>query len=217
PTTGAVEAWSRQLDQEARLLPAREDAGASSAAGSGLRQELWVVVPESASRVSLASERRFSWEALARLLGVATSPADKEKAASSSPQVQLSLPLAPRCEATAITMLEQIAERQGLAAEATDALRLALTEACRNAVQHSHNPGGKLLIDYCISSSKATLSIFNEGVSFGSQQEEALPEAARGTGLKLIRSLMDEVSFQAEPNGTRLSITKKFQPEATVP
>ncbi|MBI4465523.1 MAG: ATP-binding protein [Acidobacteria bacterium] len=215
PTTGAVQAWNRQLEQEVRLLPAAEDSRASAAADSGLRQELWVVVPETASRVSLASERRFFWEALARLLGVAAPAADPERSPGSFEQAHLSLTIAPRCEVAAIEMLEQIAERQGLRAETTDALRVALTEACRNAVQHSRNHGGKLLINYWISSSKATLNLFNEGVSFGSQQEEALLESASGTGLKLIRSLMDEVILQGEPDGTRLILTKKFQPEAT--
>jgi len=209
PTTSQIESWSRQLENEARLLPATSRSGGDPAGGLGSRQQLWVVVPSSASQAGVASERRFSWEALSRLLGTEAPPGEPDKSTSFQ-QSQLSVPIAPRCEVAAVEMLEQIAERQGLAVDATDALRLALTEACRNAVQHSGNQGGKLLIDFWISSAKATLNIFNEGVPFGSQQEEALPADARGTGLRMIRSLMDAVILQAEPSGTRLIITKKF-------
>ena len=62
PSREQVQAWQRQLEREARFLPAAASAPTASKERQGTPPELWVVVPPGAPLISEGSERRFSWE-----------------------------------------------------------------------------------------------------------------------------------------------------------
>ncbi|MBI4461140.1 MAG: ATP-binding protein [Acidobacteria bacterium] len=70
PSPEDIRAWRRQLEQEARLLPA--------ATAMATAPELWVVGPPDASLVSGGPERLFSWESFLFLL-------ESDRASASQP------------------------------------------------------------------------------------------------------------------------------------
>ena len=83
PLREQVQAWQRQLEQEAHLLPATVSTPTASPVRLDSLPELWVVVPQGASLVSEGSERRFSWEAFFFFLE--SGRASEESSTSHSP------------------------------------------------------------------------------------------------------------------------------------
>jgi serine/threonine-protein kinase RsbW len=139
-----------------------------------------------------------------------TSPAD---------EFVMILPMGEDNELVAASTVEQIARRLNFRPEAINQIKHAIVEACINAAEHSLSPDRKIYQRFRVESDRLVVTISSRGVvpsdlaaqngELGAQPGES--EAAkerRGWGLKLIRSLMDEVEFERVDEGTSLRMTK---------
>jgi serine/threonine-protein kinase RsbW len=110
---------------------------------------------------------------------------------------------------------EQIARRLPFRPEAINNIKHAVIEACINAFEHSFSPDRKIYQRFRVESDKLVVTISSRGVvptnlngaSSRSDTTEAAEER-RGQGLKLIRTLMDEVEFEKVDDGASLRMTK---------
>jgi serine/threonine-protein kinase RsbW len=119
-------------------------------------------------------------------------------------------------ELVAASTVEQIARRLAFRPEAINQIKTAIVEACINASEHSLSPDRKIYQRFRVESDRLVITISSRGivpvgitqgtVKGGEQDIES--EARRGWGLKLIRSLMDEVEFERVDEGTSLRMTK---------
>src|SRR5829696_3240971 len=125
------------------------------------------------------------------------------------------VPMGEDNELIAANTAEQIAKRLTFRPEAINQIKTAIVEACINASEHSFSPDRKIYQRFRVESDRLVITISSRGIvpanlngaKSGSEVKEAAEER-RGWGLKLIRTLMDEVEFERVDDGTSLRMTK---------
>src|SRR5215203_3530529 len=125
------------------------------------------------------------------------------------------VPMGEDNELIAANTAEQIAKRLTFRPEAINQIKTAIVEACINASEHSFSPDRKIYQRFRVESDRLVITISSRGVvpanlngaNSGSEAKQAAEER-RGWGLKLIRTLMDEVEFERVDDGTSLRMTK---------
>ena len=125
------------------------------------------------------------------------------------------VPMGEDNELIAANTAEQIARRLTFRPEAINQIKTAIVEACINASEHSFSPDRKIYQRFRVESDRLVITISSRGIlpanlngaKSGSVATEAAEER-RGWGLKLIRTLMDEVEFERVDDGTSLRMTK---------
>lgn len=192
------------------------------------RPRLWLVSPEgfSAEASELLNERgaysssRRQLEMMATRLSVESSLTKSE---TTSDEFEMVIPMGDDTELIAAHTVEQIARRIDFQPEAINQIKTALVEACINAAEHSLSPDRKIYQRFRVESDRLVVTVSSRGVvppglnarngvngtshENGNNAREAAKER-RGWGLKLIKSLMDEVEFERVDDGTRLRMTK---------
>ena len=129
------------------------------------------------------------------------------------------VPMGEDNELIAASTAEQIARRLTFRPEAINQIKTAIVEACINASEHSFSPDRKIYQRFRVESDRLVITISSRGIvpanlngaNSGSEATEAAEER-RGWGLKLIRTLMDEVEFERVDDGTSLRMTKYLRP-----
>lgn len=130
------------------------------------------------------------------------------------------VPMGEDNELIAASTAEQIARRLTFRPEAINQIKTAIVEACINASEHSFSPDRKIYQRFRVESDRLVITISSRGIvpanlngtNRGSEAKEAAEER-RGWGLKLIRTLMDEVEFERVDDGTSLRMTKYLRPQ----
>jgi serine/threonine-protein kinase RsbW len=94
-----------------------------------------------------------------------------------------------------------------------DDLRLAVSEACANAMEAYDEPGGRtVVVRWTIGKEELAIEVLDHGTGF---DPDSLPEHPpvthpvrlefeRGLGIPLIRALTDDLTFDSGPQGTRV-------------
>jgi serine/threonine-protein kinase RsbW len=130
------------------------------------------------------------------------------------------VPMGEDNELIAANTAEQIARRLTFRPEAINQIKTAIVEACINASEHSFSPDRKIYQRFRVESDRLVITISSRGIvppnlngaKSGSEVKQAAEER-RGWGLKLIRTLMDEVEFERVDEGTSLRMTKYLRPQ----
>lgn len=175
---------------------------------------LWLISPEgfSPEAVEVLNDRsaigssRQQVELLVKHLDLenilTSSDSDKE--------FEMVIPMGEDTELIAAYAVEELARRHSFESKAINQIKTALVEACINATEHSHSPDRKIYQKFNLEDNKIRITISNRGLRFkGKETKEINPnEGRRGWGLKLMRSLMDEVKFEQVDDGTKISLVK---------
>ncbi len=190
------------------------------------RVRVWLIAPEGfsadaseflAERDAYGSSRRQLEFLTSRL---ELSPFGRE--VTISDEFEMVIPMGDETELIAASTIEQIARRSEFQPEAINQIKTAVVEACINAMEHSLSPDRKIYQRFRVESDKLVVTISSRGVvppavtathgengqDPGGDRETKDPTERRGWGLKLIRTLMDEVEFERVDDGTRLRMTK---------
>jgi serine/threonine-protein kinase RsbW len=139
------------------------------------------------------------------------------RASEGSDEFLVVVPMGEDNELLAASTVEQIARRLSFRPEAINQIKTAIVEACINASEHSFSPDRKIYQRFRVENDRLVITISSRGVvptnigsGINNQNHDAaeVGEERRGWGLKLIRSLMDEVEFERVDEGTRLRMTK---------
>jgi serine/threonine-protein kinase RsbW len=142
---------------------------------------------------------------------------------NSAPFVQLQQSFASRTAAISpfidqlMHFIKRLMGKVGITKESEEELEIALHEALANAVIHGNheNPEKQVHVTcHCSIHGEVSISVRDEGEGFDSRTVPDPTEASRlllthGRGLYLMRTLMDEVSF--EQNGTVVRIRKRIK------
>ncbi|HEX6046403.1 MAG TPA: ATP-binding protein [Pyrinomonadaceae bacterium] len=185
------------------------------------RYQLWLVSNEGfteeanallARRKAFGSSRR-QFALLAERLG--DTEAKPVLQSTESDEFLMVVPMGEDNELIAASTAEQIAKRLMFRPEAINQIKTAVVEACINASEHSFSPDRKIYQRFRLESDRLVVTISSRGIvpanlngtKGGSETTEAAEER-RGWGLKLIRTLMDEVEFERVDEGTSLRMTK---------
>lgn len=125
-------------------------------------------------------------------------------------EYEMIVPMGEDTELIAAHAVEEIARRHSFEPKAINQIKTALVEAFINAEEHSLSPDRKIYQKFAVEDDKITITISNRGLRFDDKKSvEIKPdEGRRGWGLKLMKTLMDDVKFEQVDDGTRISMTK---------
>jgi anti-sigma regulatory factor (Ser/Thr protein kinase) len=211
--TAPTPALLSQLDT--RVAAAAAPAGNEPA----LRVEKWMVWRAAgAGRGLELSAQAAGWTPLDPDLfrGLVEGRGGREQPESEGGAIVLKLPAQPEMELAAARLLEVVAERQGWNEELTGQARMALVEACLNAIAHArpgqHSEAAGIEVRLEGSSDELVMSVSNPGAPFDPGDTGPAGAALhRGHGLKIIRSFVDEVRFLAGLDGTSIQMRKRMR------
>lgn len=138
-------------------------------------------------------------------------------------EVKLTLPMAPDMEVVASQAASSLAAFIGMSPDRVDEVRLAVVEACINAFEHSGTPDHKVEIKFRVASEAGEdggrayleVDVLDNGHGFDPSRVTA-PQIGqklraphkRGWGLRIIRSLMDDVRIVSGERGTMIVMRK---------
>jgi serine/threonine-protein kinase RsbW len=142
--------------------------------------------------------------------------AERAVGSASADEFEMVIPMSDDTELIAARTVEEIARRVNFKPEAINQIKTALVEACINAAEHSLSPDRKIYQRFVVEDDKLVVTVASRGLqpaqvapqNGGNGDGEPGAKSRRGWGLKLIRTLMDEVEFQRVDDGTQLRMTK---------
>lgn len=127
--------------------------------------------------------------------------------------------MVPDMEIEASKTATAIAESMRMSPDRIDEVRMAVVEACINALEHSRSSDREVYVTFEVlgetDPEKLRITVRDTGVGFspGEVVEPMIEEKIkavrkRGWGLKIIRGLMDEVEIQSGSEGTTVVMSK---------
>ena len=139
------------------------------------------------------------------------------------PVIELEIPARAEYVGLARLVVSSLASgRRDLPEERIDDLKLAVSEACTNAIEAHHDVdvNERVLVRCSEADDRLEVSIQDRGKGF---DPEALPEHPpvtdperlnfeRGLGIPLIRTLVDDVIFEPSPEGTAVRMVMYCEP-----
>jgi serine/threonine-protein kinase RsbW len=182
------------------------------------KYQLWLVAPEgfSPEAVEVLKERngmgasREQVKLLIKYLNAENLVQEKSR----SNEYEMIIPMGDDTELIAAHAVEEIARKHSFQPKAITQIKTALVEACINAAEHSHSPDRKIYQKFAVEDDKIIITISNRGIRIPSEKVAEMTmqiepdEGRRGWGLKLMRTLMDDVKFEQVDDGTRISMVK---------
>ncbi len=132
-----------------------------------------------------------------------------------SDNVTLNLPCKKEYVMLARMTASAIANKLGFDIEAIEDIKLAVSEACNNTIQHSNNTKKLFVVNYYVEKDMLTIEIIDDGEGFD-YKNYTRPDIEElkgsGLGLFIMKSLMDEVEVKSLPDsGTSVKLVKRLQ------
>ncbi len=129
--------------------------------------------------------------------------------------VKLEIPSSPKYVSVARKALEAIAANMSLTQQQIDDLKLAIGEACTNAVKFSRPDAGTVCIEYQVTPGCLQVVIRNKSDGFdGKNRNHAKPTIETlhpgGLGLYVIEQCVDNLEIENEDGETVLTMTKQL-------
>jgi serine/threonine-protein kinase RsbW len=130
--------------------------------------------------------------------------------------VRLTIPAKAEYIALGRLALSGLSRLRPLSDEVLGDLKLALTEACTNSVQHAYRGGdGSVEILYELHADRLVIEVSDSGEGFEGQGADSLDLSELtegGLGIAIIRSLADDLQIDArEGGGSRLRFVKVLE------
>lgn len=134
-----------------------------------------------------------------------------EEVVKSASNIELKIPCRDEFAAIVRMQAEAIARRAKYEEEAIQDIKVAVGEACDNAIEHGKSNKG-IDIHYHLSMDELLIEVIDYGSGFnpaGRGEEPPDPFAERGRGIFLMRYLMDRVEMYSKPGeGTMMVLAK---------
>lgn len=134
--------------------------------------------------------------------------------------LQLSLPRDARFVGLLRNVAACVFEDIGAPREATDDIKVALTEACANAVRHAVG-SNEYSVGFTVDAEGCEIEVVDLGPGFelptaadlaDLDGEEPDPDTETGRGVLLMRALVDDLQFTRQESGTSVTL-RKYWPE----
>ncbi|HYX31031.1 MAG TPA: ATP-binding protein [Pyrinomonadaceae bacterium] len=179
------------------------------------RFQIWLIAPQgfSASASELLNERGAFSSSHQQFELLKSRLQFSSEAEGAADEFEMVIPMSADSELVAARTAEQIARRVKFQPEAINQIKTAVVEACINAAEHSLSPDRKIYQRFVVEDDKLVITVASRGVvpqlgSNGDAADQPNGNGRRGWGLKLIKTLMDEVEFKRVDDGTQLKMTK---------
>jgi len=125
-------------------------------------------------------------------------------------QIELRIPRRPEFVKLARCTAWTLAAQLEFVVSQADDIRLAVGEACTNAVEHVPADACEaILIRFLVAPESLTIEVVDDGPGFDASAPPDVEDDIGGLGLVIIRSVMDDVDVVCDPKtGTCVRMTK---------
>lgn len=131
-------------------------------------------------------------------------------------EVVVTFPMAPEMELLACEKASAVARSMGMSQDKIDEIKMAVIEACLNALEHSQANTREFHVTFSILGREEPealqITVRDSGIGFSPGGRGAAKEkvalSKRGWGLSIIEGLMDEVRIESGAGGTTVVMCK---------
>lgn len=130
-------------------------------------------------------------------------------------KLEISLPKVPDIELVAVEGLQKMGKFLGIPQDKIGEATLAVTEAIINALEHTDKVNPVVIVEFTMTKERLMVFIKDNGSGFNPEavaepdiSQKIKSDHKRGWGLKLIKSLSDDLVIESGTVGTKISIMK---------
>lgn len=176
------------------------------------RAQFWLIAEEKFNQaaMSFAESQNVFTSSLAQLKMLAQEILVSEDAVPASEDQQepvnyeMTIPTSADSELVAVRAFEQIAEGTDFTEKAKGQVRMALMEACINIKEALASDNGKIHLGFKVTEDGLLVRLRPEGIS-GTETD-----LVKAWGMKMLKTLMDEVKLHRTAQGFELIMVKRF-------